>query len=126
MADDIAKMRAALTDGASVSVTGAPSNFDNAQAIVQSRSLPDLSTAFKPIEALYQNMPGAALVQGIIPTLEFPFQVAGSALYGLGKQIFNPSDANFDQDTTKAMQALQYTPPTQAGKNVANTIAQAP
>jgi len=126
MADDIAKMRAALTDGASVSVTGAPSNFDNAQAIAQSRSLPDLSTAFKPIEALYQNMPGAALVQGIIPTLEFPFQVAGSALYGLGKQIFNPSDANFDRDTTKAMQALQYTPPTQAGKNVANTIAQAP
>jgi len=126
MADDIAKMRAALTDGASVSVTGAPAEFDNAQAIVQSRSLPDLSTAFKPIEALYQNMPGAALVQGIIPTLEFPFQVAGSALYGLGKQIFNPSDANFDRDTTKAMQALQYTPPTQAGKNVANTIAQAP
>jgi len=126
MADDIAKMRAALTDGASVSVTGAPSNFDNAQAIAQSRSLPDLSTAFKPIEALYQNMPGAALVQGVLPTLEFPFQVAGSALYGLGKQIFNPSDANFDRDTTKAMQALQYTPPTQAGKNVANTIAQAP
>jgi len=126
MADDIAKMRAALTDGASVSVTGAPSNFDNAQAIAQSRSLPDLSTAFKPIEALYQNMPGASLVQGVLPTLEFPFQVAGSALYGLGKQIFNPSDANFDRDTTKAMQALQYTPPTQAGKNVANTIAQAP
>lgn len=126
MADDIAKMRAALTDGASVSVTGAPSNFDNAQAIAQSRSLPDLSTAFKPIEALYQNMPGAALVQGVLPTLEFPFQVAGSALYGLGKQIFNPSDANFDRDTTKAMQALQYVPPTQAGKNVANTIARAP
>ena len=40
-------------------------------------------------KAVIQNMPGSALVQGVIPYLEAPFQTAGANLYGIGKSILN-------------------------------------
>jgi len=62
MADDIAKMRAALTDGASVSVTGAPAEFENAKAIQTSRTLPSpVSTpSLDDISNFLQNLPQQA------------------------------------------------------------------
>ena len=81
-------------------------------------------------KAVIQNMPGSALVQGVIPYLEAPFQIAGSNLYGIGKSILNGQlGDNTDyaqQEAGKAMQATQYVPPTKAGQDVANAIAQAP
>jgi len=75
------------------------------------------------VKYLMERMPGASLAQGVIPALASPFQIAGSALYGAGNQAVNPQTANFNADTAKAMQALQYTPPTQLGKDISNTIA---
>jgi hypothetical protein len=76
------------------------------------------------VKAGIQNMPGASLAQGVAPLINFPFQVAGSALYGLGKQLISPSTADFNKDTTEAMKYLQYEPPTQAGKEVLETTGQ--
>ena len=76
------------------------------------------------VKAGIQNMPGASLAQGLAPYLNFPAQVAGSALYGVGKQLFSPSTADFNKDTTEAMKYLQYEPPTEAGKEVMETTGQ--
>lgn len=70
-----------------------------------------------------ERMPGASFVQGLMPSVLAPFQLAGSALYGAGNQAVNPQTANFDKDTAKAMQAMQYTPPTQAGRDISEGIA---
>ena len=76
------------------------------------------------VKAGIENMPGASFAQGVAPLVNFPFQVAGSALYGLGKQLFSP-EADFNKDTTEAMRALQYEPPTQAGKEFQESIGTA-
>jgi len=69
-----------------------------------------------------ERMPGASFVQGVMPTLLAPFQLAGSAAYGIGNQAVNPQTSNFNADTAKAMRALQYTPPTQAGRDISEGI----
>ena len=70
-----------------------------------------------------ERMPGASFVQGVMPSIFAPFQLAGSALYGAGNQAVNPQTANFNADTAKAMRAMQYTPPTQAGRDISEGIA---
>jgi hypothetical protein len=70
-----------------------------------------------------ERMPGAGFVQGVMPSIFSPFQIAGSAVYGAGNQIANPKTANFNADTAKAMRAMQYTPPTQVGRDVSEGIA---
>ena len=61
MADDIAKMRAALNDGSSVSVTGAPAEFDNAQPIQQTPySSPVSVPSLADISNFLQNLPQQA------------------------------------------------------------------
>jgi hypothetical protein len=70
-----------------------------------------------------ERMPGASFVQGLIPSILAPFQIAGSALYGAGNQAVNPQTANFNADTAKAMRATQYIPPTQAGRDISEGIA---
>ena len=74
------------------------------------------------VKYLMERMPGASLAQGVMPSLLAPAQIAGSALYGAGNQVVNPQTANFNTDTAKAMQAMQYTPPTQAGRNISEGI----
>jgi hypothetical protein len=69
-----------------------------------------------------ERMPGASFVQGVMPTLLAPFQLAGSAAYGIGNQVVNPQTSNFNADTAKAMRAMQYTPPTQAGRDISEGI----
>lgn len=76
-------------------------------------------------KAAIQNMPGAAFAQGVAPIVNFPAQIAGSTIYGLGNQIANPSTADFNKDTTEAMRALQYEPPTKAGKEFQEAIGTA-
>ena len=76
-------------------------------------------------KAAIQNMPGAAFAQGVAPIVNFPAQIAGSTIYGLGNQVVNPSTADFNKDTTEAMRALQYEPPTQAGKQFQEAIGTA-
>jgi hypothetical protein len=49
-------------------------------------------------------------------------QFLASLGYGLGNQVVNPQTANFDKDTTNAMRAMQYTPPTQSGKDISNFL----
>ena len=74
------------------------------------------------IKQAYQHMPGASFVQGVMPSILSGPQFLGSLAYGLGNQAVNPQTANFNQDTTKAMQALQYEPPTQAGRDISEGI----
>ena len=78
-----------------------------------------------PIQAAMTNMPGSAFVQGVAPLVNFPFQVAGSALYGLGKQIVSPETADFNKDTTEAMRATNYTPPSKAGSDYQEALMRA-
>lgn len=71
-----------------------------------------------------ERMPGASFVQGLMPSILGMPQFLASLAYGAGNQAVNPQTANFDADTTKAMRAMQYTPPTQAGKDIANKIGE--
>jgi hypothetical protein len=110
---NVAKMRAAL---------------NSEEALRQAQAAQELKSQYAPdfinnIKLAMQHMPGAGLVQGVMPTILAPFQLAGSAAYGAGNQIVNPQTANFNKDTAKAMQALQYNPPTQVGRDISEGIA---
>ena len=70
-----------------------------------------------------ERMPGASLAQGTIPSVLGMPQFLASFGYGVGNQAVNPKTANFNEDTTKAMRAMQYIPPTQAGRDIAEGIA---
>lgn len=106
---NVAKMRAALNNG-----------WDN------NEPLPDLTPPktdpFSLIKHAYQNMPGAGVAQGVMPALLSMPQFLASLGYGIGNQAVNHQTANFDRDTTRAMQAMQYTPPTQAGRDISDFI----
>ena len=77
------------------------------------------------VKKAIEHMPGSAFVQGVAPIVNFLPQVAGSTIYGLGKQIFSPETANFNADTTEAMKALQYEPPSKGGKDYQEAVANA-
>jgi hypothetical protein len=107
---NVAKMRAALNGG-----------WDD------NTPIPDIpqrqsTDPFNLVKQAYQHMPGASMVQGVMPALLSVPQFLASLGYGLGNQVVNPEIANFNKDTTKAMQAMQYTPPTQAGRDIAEGI----
>jgi hypothetical protein len=110
---NIAKMRAAL---------------NSEEALRQAQATQELKSQYAPdfinnIKLAMQRMPGTGFVQGVMPTLLAPFQLAGSAAYGAGNQIVNPETANFNKDTAKAMRALQYNPPTKVGQDISEGIA---
>jgi hypothetical protein len=78
-----------------------------------------------PAKAAIENMPGSAFVQGLMPIVNFPGQILGSTIYGVGKQIADPENADFNKDTTEAMRATYYTPPSRAGREYQESIASA-
>jgi hypothetical protein len=78
-----------------------------------------------PAKAAIERMPGSAFVQGVMPIVNFPGQILGSTAYGVGKQIANPETADFNKDTTEAMRALQYEPPSKAGKEYQEALMHA-
>jgi len=79
----------------------------------------------RPAKAAIENMPGSAFVQGLMPIVNFPGQILGATAYGVGKQIADPENANFNKDTTEAMRATYYTPPSKAGKEYQESVASA-
>jgi len=107
---NVAQMRAALNNG-----------WDDNTPLPQNSPTP-ATDPFSLIKHAYQNMPGASFVQGVTPALLSMPQFLASLGYGLGNQAVNPQTSNFDKDTTRAMQALQYTPPTQAGRDISEGI----
>jgi len=107
---NVAKMRAAINNGWD----------DNTPLPNIERPATD---PFSLVKHAYQNMPGASFVQGVTPALLSMPQFLASLGYGLGNQAVNPQTANFDADTTRAMRAMQYTPPTQAGRDIAEGIS---
>jgi hypothetical protein len=78
-----------------------------------------------PIKAAIENMPGSAFVQGVMPIVNFPAQILGSALYGAGKQVVSPETADFNKDTSEAMRATYYTPPSKGGKDYQEALMRA-
>ena len=78
-----------------------------------------------PAKAAIAHMPGSAFVQGLMPIVNFPGQILGSTAYGIGKQIADPENANFNKDTTEAMRATYYTPPSRGGKDYQEALMHA-
>ena len=77
-----------------------------------------------PIQAAMTHMPGAAFVQGITPAIQFPFQVAGGAAYGLANQAINPDTADFNADTTKFMENTTVPAQSKAGQEYGNVLGE--
>jgi hypothetical protein len=78
-----------------------------------------------PAKYAIENMPGSAFVQGLMPIVNFPAQILGSTAYGVGKQIADPENADFNKDTTEAMRATYYTPPSKAGREYQEALMNA-
>jgi hypothetical protein len=78
-----------------------------------------------PAKAAIEHMPGSAFVQGVMPIVNFPGQIAGSTAYGVGKQIASPETADFNKDTAEAMRATYYTPPSKAGQEYQEALTRA-
>jgi hypothetical protein len=106
---NVAKMRAALNN-----------SWENDTPIPD--LTPPKTDPFSLVKKAYEHMPGAGVAQGIMPSVLGMPQFLASLGYGLGNQVINPQTANFDKDTTNAMRAMQYTPPTQAGKDISNFL----
>jgi hypothetical protein len=106
---NVAKMRAALNN-----------SWENDTPIPD--FTPPKTDPFSLVKKAYEYMPGAGVAQGIMPSVLGMPQFLASLGYGIGNQVINPQTANFDKDTTQAMRAMQYTPPTQAGKDISNFL----
>ena len=114
--------------GNEVNVAKMRAQLNSDEALRQAQAAQELKSQYAPdfinnIKLAMQHMPGAGFVQGVMPTLLAPFQLAGSAAYGAGNQIVNPQTANFNTDTAKAMRSLQYNPPTKVGRDISEGIA---
>ena len=77
-----------------------------------------------PIQAAMTHMPGAAFVQGVTPAIQFPFQVASGAAYGLANQAINPDTADFNADTTKFMENTTMPAQSKAGQEYGNVLGE--
>ena len=118
MADDIARMRAALSN----------SWDDNTPIPAMTQSVNPLDI----IKAAYQNMPGAGVAQA---GLAMGSDMAGNLLgniYGVGKQIATGqlgtpqgTEYAFNQAQNLA-NAMHYTPPTQAGRDIYEGVNKLP
>lgn len=106
---NVAKMRATLND-----------TWENNSPIPNLN--PPATDPISLIKQAYQHMPGAGMVQGAMPSIFSMPQILASLGYGVGNQVVNPESSNFNADTTKAMRAMQYTPPTQAGRDISEAI----
>jgi hypothetical protein len=106
---NVAKMRAALNN-----------SWENDTPIPD--FTPPKTDPFSLVKKAYEHMPGAGVAQGIMPSVLGMPQFLASLGYGIGNQVINPQTANFNKDTTQAMRAMQYTPPTQAGKDISNFL----
>ena len=63
-------------------------------------------------------------MQGITPAVQFPFQVAGGAAYGLANQAINPDTADFNADTTKFMENTTMPAQSKAGQEYGNVLGE--
>jgi hypothetical protein len=118
MADDIAKMRAALS-----------SSWEDDSPIPQ---MPAPANSLDLIKAAYQNMPGAGIGQaGVAMGSDILGQLLGN-LYGAGKSIAQGqygTNAGINNAFNTAQQfanQMHYTPPTQAGRDIYEGVNKLP
>ena len=119
MADDIAKLRAALS-----------SSWDD------NTPIPQMSQSVNPldiIKAAYQNMPGAGVAQAGLAIGSDMFGGLMGNLYGVGKQAATGQLNGSPQGTEYAFNQAQnfanathYTPPTQAGRDIYEGVNRLP
>lgn len=109
MADDLAKLRAELNFGAI-----------------------DTPDFIKAIQAAYQNMPGAGVAQaGLAMGSDMAGNLLGN-LYGVGKQattgqLGTPQGTEYAfNEAQKLANAMHYTPPTQAGRDIYEGVNKLP
>lgn len=98
------------------------------------RLLPDFETPqfVKNIQTAYQNMPGAAIPQAALSLGSNLVGAPLGAAYGVGKTLLSDKFGTQEgiklgqQEAGKVMNALRYTPPTRAGREIAETIERLP
>jgi hypothetical protein len=98
------------------------------------RLLPEFETPqfVKNIQTAYQNMPGAAIPQAALSLGSSMIGAPLGAAYGVGKTLLSGKYGTQEgiklgqQEANKVMNAMRYTPPTKAGRNISETIERLP